>query len=115
MSPSRKYRTRAELPPHFSSLRILPGALKAILSESSSWQSQPTLRLTYRRQAGRWSAKIIFKLQRSAERKTRAALRCRRIVRHPVAALILRCALLLAVTFVLTHETQQTAKKVDHQ
>jgi len=74
-----------------------------------------TLRLTYRRRGGRLSANRISGLYETAEGKARAALRCRRIVRHPVAALILRCALLLAVTFVLTHETQQTAKKVDHQ
>jgi hypothetical protein len=34
-----------------------------------------TPRLTYRRRAGRWSAKIIFNYAFAAERKARAAVR----------------------------------------
>jgi hypothetical protein len=40
-----------------------------------------TLRLTYRRRGRRWSAKKISELSETAERKARAAARCRRLVR----------------------------------
>ena len=39
-----------------------------------------TPRLTYRRRRGRWSAEMIHGFTRRAERKARAAVRCRRIV-----------------------------------
>src|SRR5690242_10020868 len=39
-----------------------------------------TLRLTYRRRGGRWSANRIYKSSQTAERKARAAVRCRRFV-----------------------------------
>src|SRR2546421_13045343 len=44
---------------------------------------QRTPRLTYRRRGRGWSAEMIHELTRSAERKARAAVRCRRMVgRH---------------------------------
>ena len=39
-----------------------------------------TSRLTYRRRRGRWSADTISEFLQAAERKARAAVRCRRIV-----------------------------------
>src|SRR5712691_8670327 len=39
-----------------------------------------TMRLTYRRRGGRWSGEKICELVQSAERKARAAVRCRRLV-----------------------------------
>ena len=41
-----------------------------------------TSRLTYRRRGGRWSARNIFRFSQTAERKARAAVRCRRFVRR---------------------------------
>jgi hypothetical protein len=43
--------------------------------------SELTLRLTYRRRDSRWSANKISEFSPAAERKTRAAVRCRRFVR----------------------------------
>src|ERR1035441_8151507 len=40
------------------------------------------LRLTYRRRGGRWSAQMIIEPRQTAERKARAAVRCRRIVKR---------------------------------
>jgi len=40
-----------------------------------------TPRLTYRRRGGRWSANKIYKLPDMTERKARAAVRCRRLVK----------------------------------
>jgi hypothetical protein len=42
----------------------------------------PTPRLTYRRRAGGWSASRMYKFLETAERKRRAAVRCRRLVSH---------------------------------
>jgi len=57
---------------------VLKESLKTI-ALAVAIHNRLTSRLTYRRR--RWSAKMIHKLARSAERKARAAVRCRRIVR----------------------------------
>src|SRR5262245_60340487 len=47
---------------------------------SCVWR-RPTLRLTYRRRGGRWSAERIHESRQGCERKARAAVRCRCFVR----------------------------------
>jgi hypothetical protein len=49
--------------------------------------------LTYRCRASRWSAEMIYEPGQNAERKGRAAVRCRRIVSHGFLMLIERCPL----------------------
>src|SRR6476646_9786361 len=56
---------------------------KRIRNSRSEWQlthTHLTMRLTYRRRGRRWSANMICKFQPNAERKGRAAVRCRRVV-----------------------------------
>src|ERR1039458_6963749 len=50
------------------------------IQRSQQCYSRLTPCLTYRRRGGKWSAEKIYKSRQSAERKARAAVRCRHLV-----------------------------------